>query len=139
MTKSWNLIPKIVAGEKTIESRWYQTRRTPWNTIKENDTIYFKNSGEPITASAEVSKVIQFNISTIADAKEIVAKYGKEICIVNPDPKTWGKLPKYCILIFLKNAQYVKTPFNIDKTGFGNGAAWLTVKDIKKIKTRIPR
>ncbi|MEI7477466.1 MAG: hypothetical protein WCJ81_02865 [bacterium] len=33
MKKSRKLIPKIVSGEKTIESRWYQTKRAPWNTV----------------------------------------------------------------------------------------------------------
>jgi hypothetical protein len=134
MNKSWHLIPKIVSGEKIIESRWYQTRRAPWNVISNGDIVYFKNSGELVTASAKVSKVLQFTLQSEKDAEEIVKKYGKDICIVNPDPKTWGKLPKYCILIFLKNAQYLDQPFQINKTGFGNSTAWLLVNDIKKIK-----
>ena len=50
MNKSWNLIPKIISGEKSIESRWYQTKRTPWDKIKAGDKIFFKNSGEAIIA-----------------------------------------------------------------------------------------
>jgi hypothetical protein len=36
-------------------------------------------------------------------------------------------------LIFLSNPVAV-VPFDIDKTGFGNMAAWITVEDINKIK-----
>ena len=134
MNKSWKLIPKILSSQKTIESRWYQTRRAPWNTIKAGDTVYFKNSGEPVTAQADVSKVLQFELKTEADARKIVREYGKEICIVNPNPKTWGKLPRYCILIFLKNPKPIVKPFNVDKTGYGAGVVWITLKNIMKIK-----
>jgi hypothetical protein len=134
MNKSWQLIPKIVSGEKVIESRWYKTRRAPWNAINVGDVVYFKNSGELITAFAEVSNILQFVLQDERDAEEVVKKYGKNICIVNADPKTWGKLPKYCILIFLKNAKYLDKPFQINKTGFGNSTAWLLVNNIKKVK-----
>jgi len=33
MKRSWGLIPKILSGEKTIESRWYKKRIPPWNRI----------------------------------------------------------------------------------------------------------
>lgn len=133
MKKSWGLIPKILSGEKTIESRWYQTRRVPWNAIVEGDTVYFKNSGEEVSAKAEVLSVLQFELKDIPDARCVIAKYGKQICLVNKDPSTWDGVPKYCILILLKNPKSVK-PFKIDKQGFGNAAAWLAVGDIKRVK-----
>jgi hypothetical protein len=134
MNKSWHLIPKIVSGEKSIESRWYQTRRAPWNIVNTGDTVYFKNSGEPVTASAKVSKVLQFALQNEAEVENLVKEYGKKICIVNPDPKRWKRLPKYCILIFLENARYLDKPFQINKTGFGNCTAWLPVQKIEKVK-----
>lgn len=134
MKKSWGLIPKILTGEKTIESRWYQTRRAPWGKIKIGDTIFFKNSGEPVTVKAKISKALQFEIKNLATAKNIIKKYGREICLVNKNPKTWNRLPKYCILIWLANPQSIKKPFNIDKRGFGISTAWLVVDDISKLK-----
>ena len=133
MKKSWDLIPKILSGEKTIESRWYQTRRAPWNKIKTGDTVFFKNSGEPVTAKVKVTRVWQFEIKNVSDAKDVVKKYGRQICLINPDPAKWPKLSRYCILIGLKNPQTVK-PFYINKKGFGIGAAWLVVDNINKIK-----
>ena len=134
MNKSWNLIPKILSGEKSIESRWYQTRRTPWDTIKKGDTVFFKNAGEPVTAQAKISSVKQFEINGITKARELVKEYGKGICLVNNNPAVWGKLPKYCILIFLQNPLVIQKPFHINKKGFGTGAAWITLEDIEKIK-----
>ncbi len=34
MKKSWGLVPKILAGEKICESRWYKSKRPPWDIIK---------------------------------------------------------------------------------------------------------
>lgn len=59
LRKSWKLIPKILSGDKTIESRWYQARFAPWDRIKAGDVVYFKDAGELITATAEVEKVEQ--------------------------------------------------------------------------------
>jgi ASC-1-like (ASCH) protein len=134
MNKSWQLIPKILSGQKTIESRWYQTKRTPWDKISNGDLIYFKNSGEAITASAKVGKVLQFNLKNTDDIQYILNKYGKGICLVNTDVDSWGKLPKYCVLIFLTNAKKISKPFHINKTGFGSATAWLTLPNINSIK-----
>ncbi|MEK9155259.1 MAG: hypothetical protein AAB839_01280 [Patescibacteria group bacterium] len=134
MNPSWKLIPKILSGEKTIESRWYQTRRAPWDGLRVDDRVFFKGSGKFVTATARVAEVLQFQIETLRDAEQIVKKYGEETCLVNPNPRTWGKLPKYCVLVRLKDPAVVKKPFAIDKRGFGTGAAWLMVKDIDQVR-----
>lgn len=133
MRPDWKLIPKILSGEKVIESRWYQTRRTPWDRIHAGDTVYFKDSGNPVTARAEVVEVLQFELNGIEDANKIVQEYGDEICLVNRNPATWGKVPRYCILIRLKNPRKIEPPFQINKKGFGSGGAWITVSDIGKV------
>ncbi len=159
MRKSWGLIPKIVSGEKTIESRWYKTRRTPWDKITKGDFVYFKNSGGPITAKAKVAKVIQCNFSRPKQAnrkkdsrsfavapcqcsatlthKDVLRKYGKKLGIGNID-KFYEEVKntRYCILIFLKKSERVK-PFDIDKTGFGAMSAWISTKTISSIQNRL--
>ena len=133
MKKSWGLIPKIVSGEKAIESRWYQQKRAPWNKITAGDTIFFKNSGEAVSTSATVERVLQFVIDGTQSIVPIIEKYGKKICLLNPDPAQWNKVPKYCILVELKNPQKIK-PFHINKKGFGSACAWLTIDNINKIR-----
>ncbi len=135
MKKSWGLLPKILNGEKKIESRWYLAKFAPWNKIKANEVIYFKNSGEPVTVKAEVEKVLQFEDYDDKQLKEILEIYGKRICFNDPLSKVfeWAKKRKYCVLIFLKNPQKIE-PFEIKKKGFGNACAWICVDDINKIK-----
>ncbi len=134
MKPSWRLIPKILSGEKTIESRWYQTRRAPWNNIRAGDRVYFKDSGKYITAVATVSEVLQFTLNGLADAEQVVERYGKHLSLVNRDPSTWSSIPKYCILIRLIDAKPISQPFAINKQGFGSAAAWITVPSISNIR-----
>jgi len=136
MRKSWNLLPKILSGEKSIESRWYRNRIAPWDQIDAGDIVYFKDSGEPVTLKAQVSKVLQFQALDKDRAKEILDAYGNGIGMdPNKENINWCAKRNYCILVFLEKPQETK-PFNIDKTGYGNACAWLIADDINKIKVR---
>ena len=137
LNKSLQLLPKILSGEKTIESRWYKARVAPWGRIHTGDTVYFKDAGEPITAVSEVEKVMQFEKPTEAELRNLIKTYGGSpgICLrSSPEAMLeWAKDRRYVILIFLKNARQSR-PFVIDKTGFGSACAWITVQNINKIK-----
>src|SRR3989338_5199596 len=129
------LLAKIIAGEKTIESRWYKAKVTPWDRIKKGEVVYFKESGEPVSVRAEVSEVLQFYLPCV-DVRELLDKYAKAICFTTTDRGKlveWCSERKYCVLIRLKDVQQIE-PFEIDKTGFGNMAAWITVDDVSRIK-----
>ena len=152
MKKEWGLLPKILGGEKTIESRWLKVKVAPWGRVQVGDRVYFKNSSEPVTVGATVARVIQTFLtsevsadstsevdslgSTVATVKEILEKYGERDGLGIDDVPYFCELFKdksYCILIFLKHPQRVK-PFEIDKSGFGMQSAWLCVETIDKVR-----
>jgi len=139
--KSWGLTRKILTGEKTIESRWYQNKSRPWNQIDVGDIVYFKDSGEPVTIRAEVSKVLQFENLNPGKVREILCKYGRQDGLGAESGAELKKCfelfkgKKYCLLVFLGDVEVV-VPFEIDKAGFGARAAWLVVDDIQKIRKR---
>lgn len=136
MKKSWGLTQKILTGQKKIESRWYKSKYSPWGKIEKDDTVYFKNSGEPVSIKVEVEKIISFSNLTPQKVKKILDKYGEDDGIERNKILDFFKLfkdKKYYLLIFLKNQKRVK-PFEIDKTGFGMMSAWLTVDNIDKIR-----
>ena len=139
MKKSWGLLPKILSGEKTIESRWYVNRIAPWNRIAAGDMVYFKDSGEPVTARAEVSEVRQFSGLNREKIRSILEEYGSRIGM-EPTEETINRCAakNYCILVFLKNTREV-TPFKIDKTGYGSACAWLMVDDIAEMRVEKAR
>jgi len=132
LDKKRNLLAKILSGEKTIESRWYKLKKTPYGTIKAGDKVYFKDSGEPVTAVATVEKARFFGGVDAATIRKILADYGKQICIKNYDLAAYKGI-NYVTLIFLKNVKPVE-PFNINKRGYGVMAAWITVDSIKTIQ-----
>lgn len=135
MKKSWGLLPKILNGEKTIESRWYKNKYTPWDRIQKNDTVYFKNSGEPITLKADVASVLQFSHLTPSKVKQILTEYGGCDGIPEKEIPKYYKMFKdknYCLLIFLKNPSRINN-FDINKKGFGMMAAWISVKDLDEL------
>lgn len=136
MKKSWGLTEKILSKEKKIESRWYVNKYQPWDKIKRGETVYFKDSGVPVTLKAKVEKVIQYSDLTPTKVKDILNQYGQADGIAKekiPEFFQRFKNKKYCLLIFLKHPQKIK-PFEINKTGFGAMAAWITVKSISRIK-----
>lgn len=136
MKKSWGLTEKILAGQKRIESRWYQTKRSPWGEINAGDTIYFKNSGELVSLKAGVGKVISFSDLTPPKVKWILDRYGDDDGIEEDKVEYFFNLFKnkrYCLLVFLKNPKRIE-PFEVNKTGFGAMTAWITTDNIDKIK-----
>lgn len=137
LSKKWKLLSKIISGDKTIESRWYLNKVAPWNKINAGDTVYFKDSGEPITCIAKVSKVLQFKNLTNEVIFSILRKYGNRIGLNIPTNETelssFYKKKRYCVLIFLKDVKEIK-PFSINKSGYGISSAWLIVDDINSVK-----
>lgn len=133
LKKDLHLLPKIIEGEKTIESRWYKAKKTPFNRIKEGDIVYFKESGDLVKAKVSVQKVIQYDDLTETKIFDLLQKYEKELSIIADEYINNVKDKKYGVLIFLDKVEQIK-PFQIDKTGYGNQASWITVKDIQNIK-----
>ena len=135
MDKRKKLLEKIVSGGKTIESRWYVNRVSPWNKIKKGEVVWFKNSGEKVTLKAGVKRVMQFDELNPNKTLKILNKYGKEIGFSKNQYKNWAEnsLKKhYCILVFLSNPKPIK-PFEINKKGFGVSTAWISIDDIRRI------
>lgn len=134
LSKKRELLSKILSGKKTIESRWYKFKRTPYRMIKEGEIVYFKESGEPITVKSVVERVLFFDNLNEYKIKKILRKYGKRIGIDKSEIE--NKIDKnYCTLIFLKDVKKI-TPFKIDKTGYGLMSAWIYVDDINKLKIK---
>jgi len=133
--KKLGLIGRILSGHKTIETRWYKNKSSPWDKIEAGETIYFKDSGGPIRASAIVVKVKQFSNLTLSDSQKIVDKYGSVglIDIQDKNVTTWAVGKNYAILIWLKNIKSI-APFQINKSGFGSACAWITTNDIDTIR-----
>ncbi len=140
MRKSWGLTPKILTGEKTIEERWYKTKRPPFDIVKPGDNIYFKDSGESVSIKARITKVLQFKNLTPKKSKEIIKRYAQADLgsdKMPPEIKEYVSGKNYCVIAFFDKVKKI-TPFEIDKTGFGAMSAWICIDNINKIKKTKP-
>lgn len=136
MTKSWGLIEKIITGKKKIESRWYKSKIAPYDRISKGDTVYFKNSGEPVTLKAEVSDIKQFSDLTPKKVRSILEDYGELIGIEKSHIDIYFRIfknKKYCILVFLKDPTRVK-PFKVNKKRYGIMSSWICIEKIDDIR-----
>jgi ASC-1-like (ASCH) protein len=136
MKPAWRFLPQIEAGKKTIESRWYNNRCSPWDKINPGDMIYFKDSGQPVTLRAEVTKVRQFEQLDPTKIRKILSCFGLQIGIDQEALPHFAELlknKKYGILIYLQNPRRVK-PFTINKSGFGAMCSWITVDNLSQVK-----
>ncbi|MBI2356549.1 hypothetical protein HYV12_00615 [Candidatus Dojkabacteria bacterium] len=133
MTKKLGYIDFILQRKKTIESRWYRSRISPWDRVFVGDIIYFKNAGEKVTAFATVEKALQFQNLNKGMFEEIVEKYGDGIGMADGEYTEFYQKKRYCILMFLKDPTPVNVPFHIYKNGFGTGCAWMCINDIKDV------
>lgn len=136
MRKSWGLTQKIASGQKTIESRWYMNRSTPWNRINKEDVVYFKDSGAPVTLKATVANVLQFDNLNSTRVYALLRQYGRQDGLTDENIPYYYELfrnKRYCLLIFLKDVRSM-APFHIDKRGYGTMASWITVPSIKELK-----
>lgn len=133
MKKSWGLTKKILSGEKTIETRWYKHKVKPWNCIKAGETIYFKDSGEPVTIKAIVDKVEQYENLNENDINLLINNFSEKdlgTSEITKDIQEYIHGKKYAIIIYLKDVKAIK-PFEIDKSGFGLMSAWLCMESLK--------
>ena len=132
LSKKRKILDKIISGEKTIESRWYKFKKAPFETISAGETVYFKESGEMISAKAKVKKTLFFKDLNLEKIKEILTAHGKDICMNISQAETI-KDKKFCTLIFLEDVKKIE-PFAINKKGYGVMTAWISLDDVGKIK-----
>jgi len=117
LSSKLNLFGKILSGEKSIESRWYFNRKTPYKNIFPGETIYFKEGGR--FAKAVVEKALFFEVDD-ARIKELLLEYGDRIGAgIEYFENVKGK--RYVTLVFIRDAAEVK-PFYVPFSR----AAWIT-------------
>ena len=125
-------INKILAQEKTIESRWSIYKIPPYKQVSTNDTIYLKVSSGKVIAKAKAGKCLFFDNLDSKENFRLFKKYNNKI---KADKSYFNRIKKrkFCTFIFLKNVIKIP-PFDINRKGFGSGSAWIPVRNINQIK-----
>jgi len=114
----------ILAGRKTIESRFYMTKRGPLGRVHPGDTLFLKVSSGPVCAKASVEKVRFFDSLTPEQIRQIKGKYNGDIC--GADEFWQSKADcRFGLLAWLRDVRPIK-PVRINKKDW---RAWVVLTE----------
>ena len=115
-------INAIIAGRKTIESRFYRTRHKWLTQIATGDKLFLKATSGPVMATASVASVKCFDNLTPKQIADLQKKYNKYIL---GDEKYWQAKTnsRFGALTWLKDVRKI-TPRFIQKADW---RAWVVL------------
>ena len=115
-------IDAILAGQKTVESRFYLTKQKWLSQINPGDKLFLKASSGPVMATAAVEIVKNFNNLNASQIEDLKKRYNQQIL---GDEQFWrGKSnSKFGILCWLKDVSPI-TPRFIRKADW---RAWVVL------------
>lgn len=120
-------IDSILAGEKTIESRFSRHRCEPYGRVSPGDTIYFQQRAGAIVARARVSRTRAFDDLTPARVRALRAEFNDQILA----PAAYWRAKRsasYATLIWIHRVEAI--PGALDPrtlTKFCPGRAWYAI------------
>ena len=97
-----SLLDKILAGEKTIESRFSRVKSAPFGQIAAGDDVYFKLSGGPVLGRARVARVEEYDNLTPHQIEDLAKKYRQELAL-SEDFLARKMESKFASLLFLED------------------------------------
>lgn len=116
-------LDKILAGRKSIESRFTVTRRAPYGCVAARDKIFLKLSSGPVCASAFVKRVLEFENLSPGKIKRIKSKYNNLI-LGGEDYWADKRESKYGVLVWLEGVERIE-PVLIEKKDW---RAWVVLE-----------
>lgn len=102
-------LSRILHGEKTIESRWLRRRAAPYGRVSAGDTIYLKQAGGPVVATARAAEVWQFDDLTPERVDALLAQFGDALRL-DADFVTHARGQRYAVLIRLADVHVLPQP-----------------------------
>ena len=100
----------ILAGRKTVESRFYQTNQKWLSQVSPGDKLFLKVTSGPVIATATIDKVQIFNDLTPGKITELKNQFNDKIL---GDDQYWNQKQnsRFGILIKLKDVQSISPIF----------------------------
>ena len=117
-------VDAILAGKKTVESRFYRTKRPEYQQIQPGDRLLLKISSGPVCASAVAEKVEKFEGLTPQKLAEIYKQYNH--LILGEKPYWRSKInSRFGFLVWLRNVRAIE-PRMIHKKDW---RAWVVLSE----------
>jgi hypothetical protein len=125
---------KLLDGKKTMIIRGAAGRKIPYGRVQEGDVLYFINNNAEGVVKARGAAASVFNSDKMdkLESAALVAKHQPKLQLTDKQIKKWaGK--RYIVLIEVSQIEPV-SPFEIDKSDYGNMDDWLPVGKIESVK-----
>jgi len=125
---------KLINKEKKMIIRGAAGKKMPYGRVYPGDMLYLINNNAEgvIKAKAVVTDVITSEKMTKEESIALVEKNQDKLYLTGQQFKRWaGK--RYLVLVEVGQVTKV-TPFQIDKSEYGNMDDWLPVGDIGKVR-----
>ena len=104
---------RVLRGYKTVECRLSRHKRPPFGVVTVGDTLWLKQSGGPVTATATVARVEYAHPLTIARLTLLRLRYGESIQADSDFFDGWRQA-RYATIIHLGNVRRID-PFRLKK------------------------
>ena len=127
-------LAKILNGEKSMIIRGAAGRKLPYGRVNENDVLYLiENDGSGLVKARAVVKSVFNSEKMVKEASvQLVEENQGQLQFTSTQIKRWaGK--RYLVLIEIRDAEEI-TPFEIDKSDYGNMDDWLPVEQIDSVR-----
>lgn len=134
LDKKADEMSRLLSGEKRMIIRGAAGRKLPYGRVSSGDRLYFlNNDGEGLVrARAVVESVLNSEKMTEQQSVALVQDHQDQLQLTDRQFKRWaGK--RYLVLISLRNVETV-SPFEIDKSNYGNMDDWLPVENIAAVR-----
>jgi hypothetical protein len=127
-------LEKLLEGKKTIIIRGASGRKLPHGRVSKGDTLYFtRNNAEGVvSARAVVCSVFSSEKLSEDESRSLVDDNQDKLQLEPSELQRWaGK--RFLVLINIEEVREV-TPFQVDKSEFGNMDDWLPVENIDQYR-----
>jgi ASC-1-like (ASCH) protein len=114
----------IMAGQKTIESRFCRRKWTPYGMVRVGDTLILKRSSGPVIGLCKVAEVFYYDLSQIP-LETVRERFGKAIAA----PQTFWNYQKEAQFVSLfRIADVTPLPDIQCHKGKGDRRAWVVMR-----------
>jgi hypothetical protein len=117
-------LSRILAGVKTIESRFLRVRAAPYGCVAGDDRLLLKRAGGPIVATARVARVALFDNLTPARIAALIDQYAADLRI-DDDFLNRAQQSRYAVFIWLTNVTLLDPPLPHNKR---DRRAWVVLE-----------
>lgn len=124
-------ITMLLRGSKTIEPKFMKEKMPPYESINEDDTIYFQVKDGYAVAKANVSKVENYCNLTPDRVVGLIEDNKEQLCPTERMVEKASK-SKFGTFVWLNQLQEIR-PFRI-KRDYGTTTNWMIVDDVNKIR-----